>query len=314
MLTDLRFPAVEVNWLGDVIMPLGVLVISLLASVWIASASAAASRQTVIFQHDLEYAEEFLSVLEPDWGGQVFDASEQNSRSRWSAVNHARVRFTSRASGQADHALSGYLSYLEQIIWAAQRRFYDRVRELEATGLSSIVAYGKALDEQRARHPWPARDALENMVRTVRDWPFPEARPRILRDVAEQTIANWHVPPTDHELAVARLMLNLRPSRNVLMQRSRALVVWMWGWIDTFRFDGVTTRVSNWKRGREEGRPWRGFKRRERNAAYRARREAIALRRLQETAHRHYGATARVTPFQFVEVPPRLPRWRRRQR
>lgn len=294
------------NWLGDVAMPIGVLTISLLASAWIASASVKASRQTVIFQHDLQYAEEFLAVLQPAGGRPpLLNGSERDSLRTWSEINQARVRFTSRVSGSADLALSIHLSRLEQTIWAVQRRFYDRMRAVRDTGVTEIEAYDTALKEYRSEHSTEALRAFDEMVRAVRDWPFPESRSRILREVAESTVANWHSPPTDVDLAIARQMLNLRPSRARVVHRARAFWLEVWGWADTIRFGGARERMSAWYRGRQEGRPWRGHERRQREGLRQVRREAIALRQLQETAQRHYASTGRVAPFELQAVPRR---------
>ncbi|TFV81785.1 hypothetical protein E4V99_12535 [Microbacterium sp. dk485] len=127
-----------INWLGDVVMPLGVLAISLIVSIGIAVASGSAARRAVVFQHDVRYADEFLGTLEMKHWSDFIRPTTQEAYALSARINQARVRFTSRASGGADTHLAGYLSQREQIISAAQRNYFRQLDALGALGLGQL--------------------------------------------------------------------------------------------------------------------------------------------------------------------------------
>ncbi|WJL95889.1 hypothetical protein QSU92_01290 [Microbacterium sp. ET2] len=295
---------IAVNWLGDVVMPVGVLLISLAVSIGIAVASATAARRAVIFQYDIRYSDEFLAVLEVEQAYRMFDPDQGEAYSRASRVNQARVRFSSRASGNADLFLAAYLSKQEQIVWAAQRRYFDELRLLRSGGMPPVSAALAALDEEDRAE---TGRALARMQRIARDWPFEDRRRTILERIARSHMLDWHKPPEDPQLAIRRQMLHARPSRIFLVQWAREFTVWVQGWRETVRFGRTRSRVRDWLRGRVETSLSRADMRRQYVAAKAARRETIELRRLQELAGEYYSQMRQEVPFRFVEVPP-MPR------
>lgn len=304
-----RAAEATINWLGDVVMPVGVLAISLIVSIGIAVASANAARRAVIFQEDVRYADEFLRAIEMKHWGDLIQASRAEAYELASRMNLARVRFTSRASGSADTHLAGYLSLQERTIWAAQREYFEQLEALRAAGLGPLSA-PLSIDDDAQREA--VNGALSEMARMARDWPFEKRRARLLEEIAESYVRNWAKPPENHRLAVDRLLLNMQPSPFWLVQEVRRFSLWIRDWRDAIRFGRAGRRLRDWRRTRQADAEGRAYVREEDRALKAARGDAIALRKLQEQAAAYYLDRQELIPFEFVEVP-EVPRRRTRR-
>ena len=292
----------SVNWLGDVIMPIGVLAISLIASIWIAMHTRRQSLRDMTFQHDVRYADELLALLERRSWWDLVTPDAQSVNLFFAELNAARVRFTDRASGGADLYLASYLSSREQKLdrlWRelrARRPYLSQMargNQAEARELR-IADVGPEQKEQINR-------AFADMQQVVRDWPFVNRRRDILRGIAQEMIDSWAEPPSDRELAIDRLMLTMDRDANWLRRLHARADVTVRALVDDARYGRLGARLEWWRHGIRESRIARESLREPVGARREQRREAIARRKLYEQATAHYRRSGLTVPH---ELPP----------
>lgn len=275
-----------VNWLGDVAVPLGVLIISTVFALWLASVNRGQARQDLIFQRDARYSDEFLLATEHVWS---WDLVGEYSGARLARLNQEWVRFTSFASGRADLSLAGYLSSMDQLLSAAQRRARAELDRLQAE--RTVLPMSLTRAEIQALFPSDERTeidrALDNMRDMVRDWPYAERRRSCLVKINTWQFTNWENGPSDLKLAIDRQLLVSLPARVLPVRAWRRINVRVRRFADDYRYGRLPDLWKAHRMMRAEHRLMKPKNRAWKRAQKQEKRDAIEQRKRYEAAERY---------------------------
>jgi len=197
--------ASSVNWLGDVIMPIGVLVISSVFTFWLARVTMKRARTDLAFQRDQRYADEFLLATEHVMAYWIVNEPPAASKVIVGNVNTAFNRFCRFASG-ADMALGPYLSDRWMVLDTLQQK---------------VEAGGVPADEERIA----ADEALDQMKEIIRDWAFPEKRRDCWRTVLKWQYSMAESNKNSEGLQIDRWLLHEDPADGWLRRKLDLLSV-----------------------------------------------------------------------------------------
>lgn len=300
-------PAGPINWLGDVAVPIGILLISTLFTLWLANLSRRQSRRDFDFQRDWGYAEQFLSKTHRMHAANFGNLSPDDTSEYFRTLRQEADRFLQFSSGGAWDALGGYFSTQLEIVNDYRKRATLIRRRQDALDKATEEAVLKAWKTGKLENPAPVsktlfpevapldeddRVAVESALRLMRDmardWPYPERRRECFVRLQEWHVDRWGWTPTDTKLAIDRLLLVSYPSESRLVQIYRTANVFVRRLRDDYRYGRLPDRFATWIRVQKSQSGFRRQQRKERRARRVERFHEIELRKLHEARNRHY--------------------------
>jgi len=306
----------NINWLGDVIVPLALFIVSLSFTFILYAASQRQVRREFEFQRDGRYADEFLLATENLRSFRIMGDDPKDAALAVANLNIAWVRFCEFASGKADPRLLGFLSDKQRYIHGAQLRvakaFHADQLERQKSGDPAQLLNYRELVRQGYFDPdelftnaeiFEIDLAITAMRDVIRDWPFPEKRRDVLTRIHEWNVGIWTETPTDTKLAIDFLLLRSDPSRYPWVRWSRWTTVAIRRFIDNYRYGRLTSMRENKKIEREEYRKMVPRVKEWRRAEKLERQERIELRKLYEAANRAYRRDGIVPPWGDSKLP-----------
>lgn len=201
----------EVNWLGDFVVPITTLVLSTGLTVALARGARRDQQSLSYFEHDMRYADEFAHATENIHAWTLVGLDESDFRQVTGRLNKEWHRVATNMTGTDRTGFGAYLSQHERDLGRAWSQLRETVLahpnpdSMPLALLARSIPQAPRLISQMELH-------IAAMKDMVRDWPFPERRRECLGRILEWQAASQALPATDTRLAIDRWMLVSAPS------------------------------------------------------------------------------------------------------
>jgi hypothetical protein len=267
----------QIDPIGDVVVPIFILMVSLLFSLYVSRLARRDSLRDFQFQRDLRYSDEYLSATQQITASMIIDVEQLGAnytRSLTHVLNSNFNRFIEFASGQADIYLGTALSGNWNLIDAAQ------VKSEHPLGSPAVYFSDEEIDT--------VQYAITDMAFMIKCWPYPERRKEVLSMVYDFS-RRGH--PADligtKELTVAIWLLEVNRSTSGNWRWIRLWITRTRAFKHRVQLGGLAGELNDFV---ENGRTAHTIKKRRRSESHalrRWRKEQLVGQRLKVQARRY---------------------------